>query len=290
MQADAALAGPRLIERCPLDCASVLQPTAIMLPEGPLRRCPQCQLLLSSCTSAQHEAALGTWDTDRGTLPDERSAQRFRKVTRRRLCKALRLVRGSAPMRLLDVGCSSGSLLEIAAEIGFSVAGVEPALAAASAARRAGFDVFTGRLQDAGYAAQSFDVITLIELIEHVTDPLDLLRTSHHLLRPGGAVLINTPNPASWSARVMGSRWLGFSLTGLGGHICFYSPAAVRVLAQRTGFEVASISTRHVRLVDKGERSAIVYRFGKIAAEALAQPARWLGAGHDMLAILKRPH
>jgi 2-polyprenyl-3-methyl-5-hydroxy-6-metoxy-1,4-benzoquinol methylase len=278
----------RLIDSCPLGCTPPLRPTNILLPEGPLQRCSECSLLVSSCSAAQHEASLAHWDTTGGTTPDARSVRRFRTVTRRRLALALALLPDRSRPSLLDVGCSSGSLLEVAAGMGFAVKGVEIAPAAAAAARRAGFDVHQGLLQDAGHAPQSFDVITLVELIEHVTDPLALLRHCHRLLRPGGVVVVNTPNGASWTARVLGGRWEGFSLVKLGGHICFYSPAAIRVLAERTGFDVAAVRTRHLRLTEPDSVPRVVHRLAKLAAKPAALAARWFGTGHDMLAALQR--
>ena len=277
-----------MIAVCPLGCRPALQRTAIVLPEGPLRRCPECGLLVSSCTDEQYASALARWDTETGTRPGHDSLARFRQTAQRRLARAIRLLGSGPTPRLLDVGCSSGSLLAVAREMGFSAAGVETAPAAAASARQAGFEVFSGRLQDAHYDSDGFDVITLIELIEHVADPLELLHSCRQLLRPGGVALINTPNAASWTARVLHGRWEGFSLTRLGGHICFYSPATIRVLAARTGFNVESISTRHVRLSEPGSEARATYRLLKLVAEMLAMPARWAGAGHDLLALLKR--
>ncbi len=245
-------------------------------------------MLVSSCTRQQYELALAKWDTAAGTLPDRRSAERFRQTARRRLSRIRQFLPDQARPRLLDVGCSSGSLLAVATEMGFSAVGVEAAPAPAASARDAGFEVITGTLQDAGFAAESFDVITLIELIEHVIDPLGLLHACHRLLCPGGVVLINTPNAESWSARVLGGQWEGFSLTTLGGHVCFYSPGTVRVLARRTGFGVARIATRHVRLVEADKLARLPYRVRRLISEVLAMPARWLDAGHDLQAILQR--
>jgi SAM-dependent methyltransferase len=283
-----ATAGPLLLPACPLGCSAALAVTSTLLAEGPLRRCLHCGLMLSSCTPAQYEASLSIWNTEDGTEPGVASARRFDEVTRRRLELARRLAPAAARPRLLDVGCSSGFLLRVATALGFSAAGVESAPVAAEAARNAGFDVFAGRLQEAPWPASSFEIITLIELIEHVPDPLDLLRACHRLLVPGGVVLINTPNAASWTARVMRGAWLGFNLNHMGGHICFYSPATLAVAAQRCGFERVAFETRHVRFAEKESHAAPVYRIGKLASEALALPARWLNAGHDLLAVLRR--
>ncbi|HSN40731.1 MAG TPA: class I SAM-dependent methyltransferase, partial [Burkholderiales bacterium] len=161
--------------------------------------------------------ALKKWDTREGTDPDARSAERYRTVVTRRLDGVLTLLgkRNAAP-KLLDVGCSSGALLAVARGMGFDVHGVEPAPDAAQSAQRAGFDVFQGLLHEAVYAEASFDVCVMFEILEHVNEPLALMHECAHVLRPGGVLVVNTPNAASWTARAMQARWGGFSLTAMG--------------------------------------------------------------------------
>jgi 2-polyprenyl-3-methyl-5-hydroxy-6-metoxy-1,4-benzoquinol methylase len=278
----------RVFECCPLGCKTDLQKSAITLAEGLLLRCPTCTQLLSSCTREQYELALNKWDTPCGTQPDSRSVSRFRHVARRRLGQALKLLGPrQSPPRLLDVGCSSGSLLAVAAELGFSVVGVEIASKAAQTAQEAGFEVFPGSLHEAHFPDKAFDVITLIELIEHVRDPLVLLSECHRILKQGGIIVINTPNADSWTARFMRERWEGFSLTAMGGHISFFSPSSIRVLARALGLVVAHMETRNVRFYEKGQCHPIIYRLAKIMQEFLALPARIAGRGHDLLIYLQ---
>ncbi|HWV46361.1 MAG TPA: class I SAM-dependent methyltransferase, partial [Nitrospira sp.] len=207
------LSRDRLFCRCPLNCGGELQESRITLAEGPLLRCTMCGQLLSSCTRDRYETALKKWDTSSGTTPVARSAVRFQQVTERRLRCALRL-RGRLfppPLRLLDVGCSSGALLAVAAKLGFSPSGVEPASKAAETAQRTGFDVFCGLLHDASFPDAAFDVITAFELIEHLNDPLLLLNECSRILKPEGILIVNTPNASSWTAGVMRECWDGFN-------------------------------------------------------------------------------
>lgn len=277
----------RYITQCPIGCAGALQPISILLPEGPLMRCAACGQLTSSCSAAAHAASLAKWDTREGTGPDARSTARYREVVTRRLTGASALLgKRAANLKLLDVGCSSGALLAVARDLGFAVRGVEPAPDAAQSAQRAGFEVFQGLLHEAAYADASFDVCVLFEILEHVNEPLALLRECARVLRPGGVLAVNTPNAASWTARAMGARWEGFSLTAMGGHVSFFSPASLALAAQRAGLRVARIETRNVRFYEKGQCGALTYRAAKIAAQLLALPARWARAGHDLLAYM----
>jgi 2-polyprenyl-3-methyl-5-hydroxy-6-metoxy-1,4-benzoquinol methylase len=285
----AAAAGKRLFEQCPIGCAASLEASGISLKEGPLLRCPSCGHLVSSCTGQAHEASLGQWDSPGGTKPHPRSVARYRQVTARRLRSALRLLRtGSDQPRLLDVGCSSGALLGIATDLGFKVAGVEPAASAAKAAQRAGFEVFDGFLHEAHYPDETFDVITLFEIIEHVANPVDLIVECRRILKRGGVLALNTPNAASWTAMFMAGRWDGFSLTGMGGHVSFFSPSSIRQLARRANLAVAGLETRNVRFYEKSQCHFLVYAIAKNAAQLAALPARIAGRGHDLLVYLVR--
>jgi 2-polyprenyl-3-methyl-5-hydroxy-6-metoxy-1,4-benzoquinol methylase len=278
-------AGGRYVERCPVGCGGELIPTSIVLSEGPLLRCAGCGQLVSQCSEVQYAAALAKWDTAAGTRPDARSEERHEEVSRRRLAAILRLLeRAAQGARLLDVGCSSGAA---AARMGFQAEGVEPSPEAAESARRDGFRVHTGLLEEARYPAAAFDAVTLIEVLEHLNDPRPLLAECRRILRPGGIVMATTPNAESWTARAMGARWEVFSLSAMGGHVSFFNPASLRLLAERTGFELARLETRHLRLAEKGQFPAPVYLLAKLASGLLDTPARLAGAGHDFTAFFR---
>src|SRR6185437_11958409 len=258
----ATLLQDRLFDRCPLGCSDDLQTSAIILTEGPLLRCAMCSQLLSSCTHGQYERALKKWDSSNGTIPEAQSAARFQQVTERRLRCALRLLGrlSPPPLRLLDVGCSSGALLAVAAKLGFSPSGVEIASKAAETAQRAGFEVFCGMLHEARFADEAFDVITAFELIEHLNAPLLLLSECHRILKPEGVLILNTPNAGSWTAGVMRECWDGFNLSSMGGHVSFFSPRSLANLVGQCGFRVERLETRRVRFAESHQVSPIVYR------------------------------
>jgi len=105
-----------------------------------------------------------------------------------------RIQRGS----LLDVGCSKGLFLHLARQRGWTVRGIEVSQSAAEYARREfDLDVFTGTLEEAALPDASVDVVTMWDLIEHLEDPLSTLRETCRILKPGGLILILTPNYGS---------------------------------------------------------------------------------------------
>lgn len=278
------------VTACALGCRADLTDSGITLPEGPLRRCVECGQLLSSATEAQYLRSLGRFDTTAGTLPDAQSQSRHDKNTARRLGKlAAALHRAPAAIRLLDVGCSSGAFLHTACRLGYRAEGVEPSADAAQTARAAGLSVFTGYLEQARFADATFDAITLIEIVEHLRDALGLMRECARILKPGGVVLVTTPNAHSWTARAMGARWAGFSLNAMGGHISFFNPHSIAKLAARSGLAVHHIETRNVRFFERGQCSRGLHAAAKVAAELLNWPARLIGTGHDLHAYLQRP-
>lgn len=278
------------VTACAVGCQSPLKDSAIILTEGVLRRCTECGQLLSSASEAQYLHSLGRFDTTAGTLPDAKSQSRHDKNTARRLGKlAAALGRAPAAIRLLDVGCSSGAFLHTACRLGYQAEGVEPSADAAQTAREAGLKVFTGYLEQANFPDATFDAITLIEIVEHLRDALGLMRECARILKPGGVVLVTTPNAHSWTARAMGSRWAGFNLNAMGGHISFFNPHSIALLAARSGLRVHHLETRNVRFFERGQSSRPLHVAAKIAAELLNWPARLAGTGHDLHAYLKRP-
>jgi SAM-dependent methyltransferase len=97
--------------------------------------------------------------------------------------------------RILDVGCALGTFLAIARDHGFEPHGVEISQFASSFAReQRGLDVFTGDLENFGAPPGTFDVVTFWDAIEHVTHPVENLKTARRLLRPGGLLLVTTDN------------------------------------------------------------------------------------------------
>jgi len=107
--------------------------------------------------------------------------------------------------KLLDIGCSNGEFLYPAKLRGFEVRGVELNPYTSEIARDNGLEVFTGTLSDArskpGFEEESFDVIFLGDLIEHVGDPRALLVECQSLLAPNGKIIISTPNLDCFWAR-----------------------------------------------------------------------------------------
>jgi SAM-dependent methyltransferase len=114
------------------------------------------------------------------------------------------LVERFARHRWLDVGCGGGTLMRADGSRGWVPVGTEVAPTAADAVRREGFEVHLQMLEDAPFADASFDVVSIVEVVEHVADADSLIRSARQVLRPGGALYLTTPHGRGLSARTLG--------------------------------------------------------------------------------------
>lgn len=140
--------------------------------------------------------------------------------------------------RLLDVGCAGGAFLVAARDYGFNVTGVEPSHWLAESGRQQyGLDIRQGILTDGMFPAESFDIVTLWDVIEHIAEPVRALATIHTVLKPNGLLLVNYPDFGSWMARLLGKRW-PFLLSV---HLLYYTRATMSRQLVDAGFQPLKI-------------------------------------------------
>jgi 2-polyprenyl-3-methyl-5-hydroxy-6-metoxy-1,4-benzoquinol methylase len=138
--------------------------------------------------------------------------------------------------RLLELGCSSGILLEAAQLSGWDVAGVDPsALSSRGSEIDRRLNIQRTSLFDAPFSEQSFDFVFAASVIEHLTDPRRYLKKLANLLRPGGGILVAAlPNIRSFTITLGIDRYIGNHPPG---HLQFFSRQTIRLLMEATGFE-----------------------------------------------------
>lgn len=135
--------------------------------------------------------------------------------------------------RLLDVGCGDGHAIERMAGLGWRVSGVDTDEQAVAVAQGKGLDARPGALREQDWADDPVDVVTLSHVIEHVHDPVALLKQCLACLKPGGRIVVVTPNVDAWMHRRAGSHWLGLDPPR---HLCLFTARALADAAKNAGF------------------------------------------------------
>jgi len=136
--------------------------------------------------------------------------------------------------RWLDIGYGQGDLLEVVQRRGWSCYGTEVAPAALARGARKGWTVGSDASGDPRFPAAGFDVVTMVELIEHVPEPRRFLKAAAAWLRPGGLLYLTTPNSRSLNRRALGLDWTIISPPE---HLTLWTARAVRLALREAGLQ-----------------------------------------------------
>lgn len=213
-------------------------------PRGRFRyvRCQSCGLLASDPLPAEQEIethyrqrfASGNYDVG------VRYRDRYRSVH-----EQMADWMGPRPgERALDIGTFTGGLLEVLAERGVDVHGVElQEEAVAIANERLDGRVVVADIHGSAFPPGPYDIVSMIAVIEHVLDPRKMVARARELLRPGGRIYLETPDAGSLPARAMRAHWPPLVPVE---HIYLFSAEALRRLLSQEGFEQIEVR-RHVK-------------------------------------------
>ena len=195
-----------------------------------INRCLSCGFVYSSPVFTE-ETLSALYDEAKVDSCMTPSTERGIAINSRRYVDRLMEYSGITEGRLLDVGCGPGAVLKAAAGAGLDALGVDPGGEAVSAALEAGCQAQVGLYTRDLFPENSFDLVTVIHVIDHVMSPLDLLKSVHKHLRPGGAVLLATHNIESLLAKLMGKRFIAYNVQ----HITYYTPDTLDEMIRRAG-------------------------------------------------------
>lgn len=156
-----------------------------------------------------------------------------------------------AGKRLLDIGCGGGILSEAMAQRGANVTAIDLGEAPLAVARlhllESGLDIRYERAAAEEYAAQhpgSFDIVTCLEMLEHVPDPAAIIAACHRLLKPGGHLFVSTinRNPKAWLFAVVGAEYVLRMLPrGTHDYRKFIKPSELAGWGRSSGFELGEL-------------------------------------------------
>ncbi len=201
-----------------------------------INRCDQCGLVLSNPVFAEdqvrrlYEHAEATNVAEREDQNVRWTMQYYYRLVQPYLC---------GRQKMLDVGCDVGYLLQAAAEDGFAeLHGIEPnrlaRVRAQTIPRAVIFDTF---YEDATYPESSFDLVSLVHVLDHVYDPRAVLERAYRQLKPGGVLIAVVHNVNCLLRRVLGERFPVFNLY----HHYFFSKQTLGALGSTAGFDVKNV-------------------------------------------------
>jgi SAM-dependent methyltransferase len=198
------------------------------------------------------------------------------------------------PGRLLDVGPGTGIFLYLARkEFGWEPHGVDiNPESAVKAKQEFDIDLEVGDFESYPWPDESFDAVTMLDMLEHTTDPKEALLRAHALLKPGGVLYVVVPNQHCLLTVIL-DRWIQ-----LGGpmreyflerlyvmpHEHYFSPQMLRRYLEATGFEIDGVRTGNVYL---GRYRLPLWM--RIPMEIVLQTGNFFGMGAKILALAKKP-
>lgn len=167
-------------------------------------------------------------------------------VSHTRLKRVLSLLDSSPHQRVLEVGCASGRLSREIKKLGHYVAGVEISESAAAEARKVLDQVYVFDIEEdwpAEILSEKFDLIILPEILEHVFDPVYVLKKSAAVLGPNGSIILTTPNFLTWTNRVRFlSGFFKYEEQGMFdfGHIRWFTYSYLKEVLKASGFIITA--------------------------------------------------
>ena len=135
--------------------------------------------------------------------------------------------------RLLEIGCGRGDMLKNLKSFGWNAEGIDFDLQAVSFARERGLVVRHGSLDDIHYDDATFDAVIMSHVIEHLHDPIKVVKDCYRILKPGGRLVLLTPNAGSLGHRIYGQSWLHLDPPR---HLHLFNANTLAKLAEGLGF------------------------------------------------------
>jgi len=161
--------------------------------------------------------------------------------------------------RLLDIGCGNGRFLLQMRAAGWDVSGVEADPASAAQAIEAGLNVKVGTLENLALPDSYFDAVSLHHVLEHLHRPLETLRRCRAVLKPGGTIVIATPNFSAVGHVTFGPDWFPLQSPT---HLVLFTPESLRLALEMAGFVPEPLCRLRLVAMEIYRKSFHIYRRG----------------------------
>lgn len=216
----------------------------------------------------------------------------------RTMRKFIRILGGVQPqnLRLLDIGCAYGYFVEMALKAGFDAYGIDPSAHAVERAK----SKHNGRIQEGTIGSvifpgdTRFDIITMLDVVEHLADPRTDLQKAVHLLAPDGRMLIATGDTESLAAKLLGRRWTFYIPPQ---HLFFFNRKNFTTLLFQSGLEPVTwlrvgkwLSLQYIFHLARttGESGFARWLYPMMEALPLGRIPFYLAMGDNMVVIAKK--
>jgi SAM-dependent methyltransferase len=188
-------------------------------------------------------------------------------------------ISGSKSIDVLDVGCWDGSVLA-GLPAAWRRMGIEPQPTAAERARMAGLDVATTTLEDLDTQKRAYDLILMLDVLEHLADPMNALAKANYLLRPGGTFAALTGDANSLAARQFGKNWYYVHYPD---HVSFFTHRSLRDALTRADFVRVQVEhTAHPMSSHLVDVLRVVRRMGSAARNPRGEGTTGLPIGPNL--------
>jgi 2-polyprenyl-3-methyl-5-hydroxy-6-metoxy-1,4-benzoquinol methylase len=269
-----ARSGNQMLQACAVDVAHDRPRFAFPKSGVDIYTCPTCGCIMADLEFAHEQYESANYYTMAFKTKAEIEGEwgfRWRYILNA-------IQRHTPDTRLLDVGAGNGYFVHLASnEFGLKADGLEISSAEADYARDTfGIELLRG---DLSVVSRQYDVITSFNVLEHVKQPTGLLEDMHEKLRPGGLLVVTTPNPSCIHRRLRGlHKW---NMVCPPHHINLFTKAALTSLLVREGFDILEYSTlsTYINAVRKIDTQGLMLRRAAFTALKTAD----LGADHFMI-------
>lgn len=206
-------------------------------------RCPNCQLLAVENAPADltpfYTEGYFTGDVTLDGYMDYDLDKEVTKMTYQNYLTVLeKYLNKQSGISMFEVGCATGFFMDLARQKGWQTEGIDISEYAVKKAREKGLLASVAILENY-QTDKKFDVVAMQDVIEHVKDPIDLIRRAKSLLTENGLLLITTPDEGSLWARIWGKKWHAFVPPQ---HLFYFSTKNLSSLLEQHGFQVMNVA------------------------------------------------
>ena len=225
-----------------------------------LVNCEKCSFVFSNVKPSKVELDKVYGGYSREVGRTETTLQKMRDL-------ALSLKNLSKAKRVIDIGCGDGEFLNMFKGLGCEVFGTEYDPRTEEICRNKGITMLPGGVTPSLGECESpeqFDLVIFTEVIEHINNPIDVIKNISNLLKSGGVLYVTTPNFASLERKALRGKW---GMIAYPEHISFYSPRTLNSILRKCGYEKVSLRTENISVF----RIIQFFNLRKVSAGLISQ-------------------